>query len=320
MGMLLDIRDLKVYYSTLRGSVKAVDGISFSIGKGRSYGLVGESGCGKTTVALAITRLLPPNGEVVGGEIRYNGIDLLSMREEELKRKIRWKKISIVFQGSLNALNPVFTVGDQIAEAILLHEDVDKEEARQRAMELLSLVRIPTERVDYYPHELSGGQRQRVMIAMALACNPEFTIFDEPTTALDVITQAQILELIKDLQERLKLTTMLITHDLAVVAELCDEVGVMYAGKLVESGEIEEIYESPLHPYTEFLVRTFPSIRGRKEFVEVPGSPPNLLNPPRGCRFHPRCPYAMEICKKEEPEYVKVEKGRFVSCHRVSRR
>ncbi|HDI73662.1 MAG TPA: ABC transporter ATP-binding protein, partial [Candidatus Korarchaeota archaeon] len=193
MGMLLDIRDLKVYYSTLRGSVKAVDGISFSIGKGRSYGLVGESGCGKTTVALAITRLLPPNGEVVGGEIRYNGIDLLSMREEELKRKIRWKKISIVFQGSLNALNPVFTVGDQIAEAILLHEDVDKEEARQRAMELLSLVRIPTERVDYYPHELSGGQRQRVMIAMALACNPEFTIFDEPTTALDVITQAQIL-------------------------------------------------------------------------------------------------------------------------------
>ncbi len=318
--MLLDVKDLKVYYSTLRGYVKAVDGISFGIDKGKSFGLVGESGCGKTTVALAITRLLPPNGRIVGGEIQYNGMNLLSMKEDALKKEIRWKKISIVFQGSLNALNPVFTVGDQILEAILLHENLEKEEAKERVRELLSLVGISPERINYYPHELSGGQRQRIMIAMALACNPEFTIFDEPTTALDVITQAQILELIKDLRKKLNLTSMLITHDLAVVAELCSDVGVMYAGKLVESGKIEYIYEDPLHPYTEFLIRTFPSIKGEKEFVEVPGSPPNLLNPPKGCRFHPRCPYAREICREKEPEIIEVEKGRFVSCHIALRR
>lgn len=319
-NVILEIKGLKTYYETIKGYVKAVDDVSLRIRGKTAVGLVGESGCGKTTLALAVTRLLPSNGRVLGGSIFFNGKNILSLSEEEFRKEYRWKKISMVFQGAMNALNPVYRIGDQIAEAIIKHESVSKDEALERAKELLSLVGIDPERAKSYPHELSGGMKQRTMIAMALACNPEFLIADEPTTALDVIVQAQVLKLIKDLQRKLGLTLMLITHDLSVVAEICDYAAVMYAGKLVESADVVTIYKDPLHPYTKGLVSAFPSIRGeRKQLVSIPGAPPNLLNPPPGCRFHPRCPYAMEICGKEEPELVKVGEDHQVACHLVSR-
>ena len=320
LNAILEIKGLKAYYETIKGYVKAVDDVSLRIKSKTAVGLVGESGCGKTTLALAVTRLLPSNGRVLGGSIFFNGKDILSISEEEFRKEYRWKKISMVFQGAMNALNPVYRIGDQIAEAIIKHENVSKDEALERAKKLLSLVGIDPERAKSYPHELSGGMKQRTMIAMALACNPEFLIADEPTTALDVIVQAQVLKLIKSLQQELGLTLMLITHDLSVVAEICDYAAVMYAGKLVESADIVTIYKNPLHPYTKGLVNAFPSIRGeRKQLVSIPGAPPNLLNPPSGCRFHPRCPYAMEICRKEEPELVKVDGDHQVACHLVSR-
>jgi len=317
---ILEIKGLKAYYETIKGYVKAVDDVSLRIKSKTAVGLVGESGCGKTTLALAVTRLLPSNGRVLGGSIFFNGKDILSISEREFRKEYRWKKISMVFQGAMNALNPVYRIGDQIAEAIIKHENVSKDEALERAKKLLSLVGIDPKRARSYPHELSGGMKQRTMIAMALACNPEFLIADEPTTALDVIVQAQVLKLIKSLQQELSLTLMLITHDLSVVAEICDYAAVMYAGKLVESADIVTIYKNPLHPYTKGLVNAFPSIRGeRKQLVSIPGAPPNLLNPPSGCRFHPRCPYAMEICRKEEPELVKVDEDHQVACHLVGR-
>ncbi|RLG41651.1 MAG: ABC transporter ATP-binding protein [Thermoproteota archaeon] len=320
LNAILEIKGLKAYYETIKGYVKAVDDVSLRIKSKTAVGLVGESGCGKTTLALAVTRLLPSNGRVLGGSIFFNGKDILSISEEEFRKEYRWKKISMVFQGAMNALNPVYRIGDQIAEAIIRHENVSKDEALERAKKLLSLVGIDPKRAKSYPHELSGGMKQRTMIAMALACNPEFLIADEPTTALDVIVQAQVLKLIKSLQQELGLTLMLITHDLSVVAEICDYAAVMYAGKLVESADIVTIYKNPLHPYTKGLVNAFPSIRGeKKQLVSIPGAPPNLLNPPSGCRFHPRCPYAMEICRREEPELVKVDGDHQVACHLVSR-
>ncbi len=318
--VLLEIKGLETYYETIKGYVKAVDDVSLSIKSKTAVGLVGESGCGKTTLALAITRLLPSNGRVLGGSVLFDGKDIISISEEEFRREYRWKRISMVFQGAMNALNPVYRIGDQIAEAIVKHENVTKEEALERARELLSLVGIDPQRARSYPHELSGGMKQRTMIAMALACNPEFLIADEPTTALDVIVQAQVLKLIKSLQERLGLTLMLITHDLSVVAEICDYAAVMYAGKVVESADVVTIYKNPIHPYTKGLVNSFPSIRGeKKELVSIPGAPPNLLNPPPGCRFHPRCPYAMDICRREEPELISVDEEHQVACHLASR-
>ena len=295
---LLDVRNLRMYYSTKRGLVKAVDNVSLQLEAGESIGLAGESGCGKSSLAYSIMQLLPPAANIVGGNIYFKGEDLLRKTPREM-RDIRWKNVAIVFQGAMNALNPVYRVGDQIAEAILEHEDVTKEEAINRAKELLSLVGVDPDRVRSYPHELSGGMKQRVMIAMALACKPEFLIADEPTTALDVIVQAQVLKLIKRLQEQLGLTLMLITHDLSVVAEICDHVAVMYAGKIVEMGDIVSLYKDPKHPYTQGLIGSFPSIKGeRRELVSIPGAPPPLLNPPPGCRFHPRCPYAKDICRE----------------------
>ncbi|HDM23318.1 ABC transporter ATP-binding protein [archaeon] len=313
---LLEVDSLKVYFSTIRGYVRAVDGVSFEIGKGEAFGLAGESGCGKTTTALSILRLLPSNGEIKGGKILFDGMDIVKLDEETLRKEIRWKRISIVFQGAMNALNPVFTIGDQIVEAILAHENVTKAKALSRTKKLLKLVGLSPMLVKRYPHELSGGMKQRVMIAMALACNPDLVIADEPTTALDVIVQAQILNLLKDLRKKLNLSVILISHDLSIIAELCDKVAIMYAGKIVEIGTVYQIFKNPKHPYTRGLIQSFPNIRAPKsEFKSIPGAPPNLLHPPPGCRFHPRCPYTKQICREEEPEMVEVEPGHFVACH-----
>ncbi|MFH0849407.1 MAG: ABC transporter ATP-binding protein [Candidatus Bathyarchaeota archaeon] len=314
---VLDIEGLVTHYMTRQGPVDAVSGVSFTVEKGQTFGLAGESGCGKTTAALSIMGLLPPNGRVVGGRIILDGEDLLSKTEDQM-RKIRWKKVSIVFQGAMNALNPVLNVGEQIAEVIREKEKVTKAEALDRARELFDLVEIEPSRIVDYPHEFSGGMRQRVMIAMALACYPQLVIADEPITALDVIVQNQILDLMKSLQRRLDLSQILITHDLSVIAETCDKVGIMYAGKLVEYGRAGTIFKSPLHPYTSALIGAYPSIVGEKKTLNfIPGAPPNLLNPPAGCRFQPRCRYAEEVCGREEPGYVEEEPGHYAACHFV---
>jgi peptide/nickel transport system ATP-binding protein len=314
---ILEVEDLVTHYLTMQGPVEAVSGISFTVDEGHTLGLAGESGCGKTTAALSIMGLLPSNGRVMGGRIVLDGEDLLKKDEREL-RKIRWKKISIVFQGAMNALNPVINVGEQIAEVILEKEEITKEDAWERVREIFDMVELEPSRVRDYPHEFSGGMRQRVMIAMALACYPKLVISDEPITALDVIVQNQILELMKDLQRRLNLSQILITHDLSVIAETCERVGIMYAGKLVEYAEAEPIFKRPLHPYTSLLIGAYPSIVGEKrELNFIPGAPPNLIDPPKGCRFHPRCPYAKEVCSMEEPAYLEEEPGHHAACHFV---
>jgi len=319
---LLDIDNLKTYYMVKRGYVKAVDGVSFSVNKGEATGLAGESGCGKTTVAISILKILPPGGKIVSGHIFFNGSDLVALDEDTFREEVRWKQISVVFQGAMNALNPLFRVGDQIVEAIMLHEkDVSRKEAYERAAKLFELVGIPPSRIDNYPHEFSGGMKQRAMIAMALACNPSLLIADEPSTALDVIVAAQILKLLKDLKSKLGLSMMLITHDLSIIAEICESTVIMYGGKVMEYGDTVEVFKNPLHPYTVGLISAFPNIRGeRTEMVSIPGQPPDLLEPPVGCVFHPRCKYAMEICRKKEPVYFEFKKGHFVSCHLISER
>lgn len=315
---LLEIENLKTYFQILRGYVKAVDSIGFEINKGESFGLAGESGCGKTTTALTILKLLPQNGRVLQGKILFEGKDLLKMHDEDYRKEIRWKRISVIFQGAMNSLNPIMTVGKQISEAILLHENIAKEEASDRAGKLLDLVGIGAERLDRYPHELSGGMRQRAIIAMSLSCNPGFIIADEATTALDVIIAAQVLKVMEELQKKLGISMLVISHDLSMIAETCDKIAIMYAGKIVEKGEIVSIYKEPLHPYTHKLIGAFPSIRGSKTtLTRIPGFPPDLLDPPSGCRFHPRCPYAMDKCKRKDPETVEIEKGHYVACHLV---
>lgn len=318
---LLEVKDLKTYYTTLSGQVKAVDGVSFKIERGKAVGVVGESGCGKTTVALSIMRILPQGGRIVGGKIFFKDKDLMKLDDEEIREGIRWKEVAIVFQGAMNALNPVFKVGDQISEPIVLHEpDITKQEAMERSAKLLELVGMDPSRLSNYPHEFSGGMRQRAMIAMALACNPSLLIADEPATALDVIVAAQVLKLLKELKERLNLGMMLITHDLSIVAEVCEIAVVMYGGKIMECADVVNIFKHPLHPYTQGLMSAFPSIMARKrvKMVSIPGSPPDLLQPPAGCVFHPRCSYVMDICKREVPAYAEVKKGHFVACHLVS--
>jgi len=316
---LLDINDLTVHYKILRGYVKAVEGVNLQLRKGETLGLAGESGCGKTTMALSIMRLLPPNGRIVRGKIIFDGEDITTLPEDRVRKEIRWKKIAIVFQGAMNALNPVYSIGEQIIEAIRFHEpEVHKDEALERAKKLLELVGIDPSRVNNYPHEFSGGMRQRAMIAMALACNPKLLIADEPGTALDVIVQAQVLKLIVELQKKLNLSLILITHDLSIISETCEKAAIMYAGKLVENGSVYKIFKEPLHPYTQGLIASFPDIYAPKaEIKSIEGQPPDLLNPPSGCRFHPRCQYAMDICRVKEPPYVEVEKEHFVACHLV---
>lgn len=313
---LLEVEGLRTYFLTRRGAVKAVDGVNFNVAEGEVLGLAGESGCGKTTTALSIMKLVPPPGQILDGKVVFDGKDIVQIAENEM-RDVRWKGISIVFQGAMNALNPVLTVGKQIAEAILAHEDITKDEAWKRVKDLLGLVGIGGERVKDYPHEFSGGMRQRVMIAMALACNPRLLIADEPITALDVIVQRQVLAVMKDLQRKLHLSMILITHDLSVIAQTCDRAAIMYAGKIVEQASVTSIFQHPLHPYTKALIGSFPSIRGpKKSLMSIPGAPPELLNPPTGCRFHPRCPYSTDVCRKEEP-IPRAEREHFVACHLI---
>jgi len=312
---VLEVKNLHTYFFTPFGTVKAVEGVTFNMKKGQALGLVGESGCGKTTIAYSLMRLIPIPGRIVEGEIILNGVDLLKMNEQELKN-YRWKEVSMVFQGAMASFNPLFKIGDQISEAILFHEDVSKEEAMKRTNELLELVGIDHARANNYPWELSGGMRQRSMIAMALACNPFLLLADEPTTALDVIVSAQIMDLIKSLRERLDLTMLLITHDISVVAQTCDEVAVMYAGKLVEKASIHNIFKNAYHPYTSALIKAFPSIKGPKRDLEgIPGNPLDLMNPPGGCRFAERCPFVKDNCVKDEPQLIEVESDHFVACH-----
>jgi len=317
---ILDVQDLKAYYSVIKGDVKAVDDIRLQMDRGEALGLVGESGCGKTTLALAIMRLLPWNGRIVEGMISLDGVDIVGLDDKTFDKEYRWKKMAYVFQGAMNALNPVFRVGDQIAEAITIHEDVEKREAMERTRDLFSLVGIDPDRVTSYPHELSGGMKQRAMIAMALACNPEFIIADEPTTALDVIVQAQTLQVINDLRKKLGLTMMLITHDLSVVAQTCTTCAIMYAGNIVEYADIETIFKEPSHPYTKALISAFPSIKeDRRELNSIAGVPPNLLDPPTGCRFNPRCLHRMDICTKEKPEYTELGEKHLAACHLLTK-
>jgi peptide/nickel transport system ATP-binding protein len=314
MEKILDVQNLTIYYWTLRGYVHAVEDISFTLNKGDTLGLAGESGCGKTTAMMGILRLLP-NNATIKGKIMFEGKNLLEMPLDKFRKEIRWKKIATVFQGAMNSLHPTIKIGEQIAEAIMLHENVTKEEAMKRAGQLLEIVGVKAERLDRYPHELSGGLKQRTMIAMSLACNPTLVIADEPTTALDVIVEAQVLKAMKELQEKLGLTMIFVTHDLSLISETCNKVVIMYAGKIVEMGDVVKVYKEPLHPYTQKLLAAFPSILGRKtELTAIPGFPPDLLYPPTGCRFHPRCDYAMEICKKEEPKAI-FSGEHLIACH-----
>jgi oligopeptide/dipeptide ABC transporter ATP-binding protein len=312
---LLVVENLATYFRLEGSVVRAVDGVSFSVRDGEALGLAGESGCGKTTTALSLLRLLPSNATIVSGSVKLYGVDLVKKTERGLRR-YRWREISIVFQGAMNALNPVRRIEEQIAEPIEIRLGVDRRTALARAGELLELVGIPRQRGKAYPHELSGGMRQRAMIAMALSCNPALIIGDEPTTALDVMVQAQILELLERLRHELGLSLILITHDLSVIAETCDRVLIMYAGRVAEEGDVRRVFRSPRHPYTQKLLHSFPNIHTDQRRLEViPGSPPDLRDPPPGCRFHPRCSFAMDVCRTVVPPEVTFDDGVRVACH-----
>jgi len=339
---LLEVRNLKTYFHTKAGSVKAVDNVSFKLGRGEVLGLAGESGCGKTTTCLSIMQMVDYPGEIMEGKIIYDNAfevidqeakksfrdrifnadepnkkrtkDLLEFSEAEM-RKIRGNHISMVFQGAMNALNPVHRVGNQILEVLNIHEPhLEKDEAWDKVIDILETVGIDSARARDYPHQLSGGMKQRALIAMALVNNPDIVIADEPVTALDVIVQSQVLKATKELQRKFELSMIMITHDLSVIAEVCETLAIMYAGKLVEYGELRTLFKEPFHPYTQALINAFPSIIGpRKELSYIGGSPPDLRNPPSGCRFHPRCTKAMPICSKKEPSNTPIKNG-FVAC------
>ncbi|MGI8827844.1 MAG: ABC transporter ATP-binding protein [Chloroflexota bacterium] len=319
---LLDVRDLTVDYLTPRGPARAVDHMSFSIGKGEIFGLAGESGCGKSTAAHAIMRLTKPPGRISGGQILFGGKDVMSMSERSML-DFRWSRVSIVFQSAMNALNPVLSIGSQIADAIRAHEKMSKSQAWDRAAELFDLVGIDTHRLRSFPHELSGGMRQRAVIAMAMALKPELIILDEPTTALDVVVQRDILQQIEDLQAKLGFSILFITHDLSLLVEVSTNIAVMYGGKIVEQARAADLFDEPLHPYTVGLMNSFPSITGPRERLEgIPGTPPELTTPPRGCLFSPRCPQCTQTNPKllhlqtqVEPVLCEVRPGHFVACH-----
>jgi peptide/nickel transport system ATP-binding protein len=311
---LLSVENLKTHYFMKAGTIKAVDGISFSLKVGQSVGIAGESGCGKSTIALSLMRLIK-GGQIVDGKIMLNGISLLDMEEKEFN-KVRWDKISLISQAAMGALNPVYTIGDQIVEALLAHRKTKKSDALNQARELLHKVEIDPSRARNYPHELSGGMRQRAMIAMALALNPDIIIADEPTTALDVVIQAQVIQLLKKLQQEMNLAIIFISHDLAILAQVCERILIMYAGKAMELADVKSLFENPLHPYTRALIDSFPRIEGeRKQLRGLPGNTPNFLNPPQGCKFHPRCAYAEDICREQEPTLDEVQPERFGACH-----
>ena len=310
---LLSVRNLKTSFFTHVGEVKAVRGISFDVNEGEVLGIVGESGSGKSVTSLSIMGLLQYPGRVVDGEILLNGEDILTYSKNQMRR-VRGKEIAMIFQDPMTSLNPVYTIGNQIMEMILEHEKMSRREARARAIEMLKLVGIPAaeKRIDSYPHEFSGGMRQRVMIALALSCNPKLLIADEPTTALDVTIQAQILNLIKKLNRQFGMTTMLITHDLGVVATVCDKVAVMYGGLIMEYGTADEIFYHPRHPYTMGLLGSIPHVDGgeKRRLIPIDGTPPDLINPPKGCPFSTRCKYCMNVCTQEQPPYFAEDKHR----------
>ncbi len=313
---LLEVKDLEMYYTTLAGQVRAVDGLNFTLEEKEVLGIVGESGCGKSSLASALMKLLPTNAKIIKGKILLEGQDIVGMSDAQMRSQVRWSKVSLVPQGAMNALNPVFTVGDQIAESITTHEDVSKGDARARTEKLLGLVGVDPSRARHYPHEFSGGMKQRAMIAMALSLSPRVLIADEPTTALDVIVQAGIVELLLGIRRDFGTSIILISHDLALVAQMSDKVAIMYAGKIVEYGQSAKVYLTPLHPYTRGLEKAFADIRKpRQPLVSIPGFPPDLIDPPRGCRFNPRCQYAKEICRQEEPPLMEAEPGHLVACH-----
>ena len=317
--ILLEVKGLRTYFFTEEGVVKAIESIDFVVYKSETLGLVGESGSGKSVSALSILGIVPdPPGKVLRGEVVFHGQDLRKLSSSEM-RKIRGNQIAMIFQDPMTSLNPVFTVGNQIAEAIILHQKVNKKEAREKSIKIMSLVGIPSadERVDNYPFEFSGGMRQRVMIAMALCCNPELLIADEPTTSLDVTIQAQILELLKATSEEFDMSIILITHDMGVIAEMCDRVAVMYAGYIAEVGDIMTIFRNPFHPYTRGLLGAIPRPdANREDLTIIRGAIPNLINPPSGCRFHPRCDYWMQgLCEIEVPGLLELEPGHIIMCH-----
>ena len=319
MDKFLSIRDLTIHYASGKRTVRAVNGISFEIEKGKTLGLVGETGAGKTTTALGILNLIPkPPGKIVSGEIIFEGEDLLKKSKKEM-RKIRGNKISMIFQDPMTSLDPVVTVGDQIAEVIRLHQATSRKEAQQKAVDMLELVGIPGERYNEYPHQFSGGMKQRVIIAIALACNPSLLIADEPTTALDVTIQAQILELMANLRREFGSSMLLITHDLGVVAEVCDNVAIMYAGEIVEYGDLRHIYRNASHPYTEGLFGSIPNLNDETDRLKpIRGLMPDPADLPAGCSFAPRCPYATDRCRAEDPATYEIEPGHLVKCHRYA--
>jgi peptide/nickel transport system ATP-binding protein len=312
---VLEVNDLATYYKLGKEEVKAVDGVTFSIESKRTLGLAGESGCGKTTTAYSILRILPANGRIVRGNVKLGGQELTTLTDEEM-RAVRWKKASIVFQYAMNAFNPVLRIGSQIVEVIREKDEVSEEEAIMTVSTLFDEVGIKPERQRDFPHEFSGGMLQRAIIAQALACDPQLIIADEPVTALDVVVQNKILDLLRKLQDKYSLAVLFITHDLSVVAENCHDVGIMYAGNLVELGKAEDVFKKSLHPYTFKLIGAFPSVVGPKKRLQfIPGNPPDFLNLPQGCRFNPRCPFAQDICRRDLPELREIEDGHLAKCH-----
>lgn len=313
---LLTVDNLKTYYFIRRGTVKAVDGISFKLERGKSMGIAGESGCGKSTVTLSLMRLIK-GGKIVSGEVMLEELSLLDMSDKDF-RQIRWKRISMVSQAAMGGLNPVYRIGDQITEAIQAHVKMSQKAAWRKAEQLLNQVDMDPSRVRNYPHELSGGMRQRAMIAMALALSPELVIADEPTTALDTVTQAQVLRLMKGLQDKLNISIILISHDLSILGQVCDRIIIMYAGKIVEEGDVADLFVQPLHPYTEALLNCFPDIKSETRVLSgLAGNPPDLINVPAGCRFSNRCPKVQEDCKNIEPQKIEIHPGHYVACHLI---
>lgn len=312
---MLEVDNLSTHYYLGKNPVRAVENVSFTIDKQETLGVAGESGCGKTTTAYSIMRILPENGKIIGGSVRLGEEELTSKTEEEM-RKLRWRSASIVFQYAMNAFNPVIRIVDQITEVMMEKEDISEDEAVKTVAALFNEVGLEPSRMRDYPHEFSGGMLQRAIIAQALSCDPKLIIADEPVTALDVIVQNKILDLLRKLQKKYDLGVLFITHDLSVVAENCHSTAIMYAGNIVEKGTTSNVFKQSLHPYTYKLIGAFPSISGPKKRLEfIPGTPPNLLNPPSGCKFHPRCPFAEDVCKTDEPEYREISPGHYVRCH-----
>lgn len=312
---ILDVRDLRVEYMSPRGPVVAADNVSFHIQPGEVYGLAGESGCGKSTVALAILRVLGPPAVITNGQVFFDTTDVMRLNDKALEQ-YRWRDVAMVFQSAMNSLNPVMRIGDQIIDAIQAHEHVSDRAARARAQELLQVVGIDPGRIDAYPHELSGGMRQRAVIAMALALNPPLLIMDEPTTALDVVVQQEIMQQLSDLKTQFGFSVLFITHDLSLLVEFSDRIGIMYAGEIVEEAPAKELFKDPKHPYTFGLMHSFPLVHGpRRALTGIPGAPPNLLNPPTGCRFHDRCALAFAPCPAQRPELIQLPGDRQVACY-----